>query len=168
MTSYQIGDQLGKMLVDEKMVSRDTINAGLEKQEKLRSQKNGDYLQEQHNVTQQQVEAALISQKGMPQLRLGDTLIRENIITEKQLSDALQKQLQDRKMHLGDILVDIASSKKETIKQILAQKLGIPLVVLSKFQFEPNLIRAIPINIVHKHPAFAPGASAAQCVCGWR
>ena len=151
VTSYQIGDQLGKMLVDEKIVSLDLINAGLEKQEKLRSQKLGDYLQQQHIVTQQQVESALESQKGMPQVRLGDTLIHENIITEKQLTDALQMQTQDRKLHLGDILVDMGVVKKETIKQILAQKLGIPFVVLSKFQFEPNVIKAIPANIVHKH-----------------
>ena len=151
VVSYQIGDQLGKLLVDEKIVSADLINAGLKKQEKLRSQKIGDYLQQQHIVTQHQVEAALETQKGMPQLRLGDTLIQENIITEAQLADALKMQSQDRKMHLGDILVGMGVVKKEIIKQVLAQKLGIPFVVLAKFQFEPNVIKSVPANIVHKH-----------------
>jgi type II secretory ATPase GspE/PulE/Tfp pilus assembly ATPase PilB-like protein len=151
ITRYQIGDQLGKMLVDENILSADLINAGLKKQEELRSQKLGDYLQKNHIVTQQQVESALQSQRGMPQIRLGDALIQEKVITEKQLTDALQMQSKDRKIQLGEILVNMNAVSKETIRRVLAQKLGIPFVVLSKFQFDPNLIKAVPGDLVRKH-----------------
>jgi len=151
IANYQIGDQLGKMLVDEKILSADLINAGLKKQEELRSQKLGDYLQKNHIVTQQQVESALQSQRSLPQIRLGDALIQEKVITEQQLNDALQMQSKDRKMQLGEILVGMNAVSKEVIRRVLAQKLGIPFVVLSKFQFDPNLIKAVPGDLVRKH-----------------
>jgi type II secretory ATPase GspE/PulE/Tfp pilus assembly ATPase PilB-like protein len=151
MVTYQIGDQLGKMLVDEKILSEDVINAGLKKQEQLRAQKLGDYLQQHQVATQQQVESALRSQKSLPQIRLGEALIQEKIITEKQLSDALQMQSQDRKKQLGDILVEMDAVNKETIKRVLAQKLGIPFVGLTTYQFDPNLIKAVPGDLVRKH-----------------
>ncbi|OGB24523.1 MAG: hypothetical protein A3I66_10870 [Burkholderiales bacterium RIFCSPLOWO2_02_FULL_57_36] len=102
-------------------------------------------------VTQQQVESALQSQRSLPQIRLGDALIQEKVITEQQLNDALQMQSKDRKMQLGEILVGMNAVSKEVIRRVLAQKLGIPFVVLSKFQFDPNLIKAVPGDLVRKH-----------------
>ncbi|MBC7501112.1 MAG: type II/IV secretion system protein, partial [Herminiimonas sp.] len=151
MLSYQIGDQLGKILVAEKIVSEDVVNAGLEVQENLRSQKLGDYLQLHRIATREQVESALLAQKGLPQIRLGEALIQEKIITARQLDDALQMQAQDRKKQLGDILVDMAAVDKETIKRVLAQKLGIPSIGLTNFQFDPNLIKTVPGDLVRKH-----------------
>ncbi|RYE77641.1 MAG: hypothetical protein EOO80_10330, partial [Oxalobacteraceae bacterium] len=58
IASYQIGEQLGQMLVDEKLATQAEVDLGLKKQEVLRSQKLGDYLQKQQIVTQAQVEKA--------------------------------------------------------------------------------------------------------------
>ena len=149
--SHQIGEQLGKLLVDEQLVSADVLTAGLEKQEQMRSQKLGDYLLQQKIITQEHVEIALQSQKSKPQLRLGEALLQEKLITEQQLTDALANQAENRKLPLGDILVEMKIVTLDTIKRVLAQKLGIPFVNLRGFQFDPALIKAVPGEFVRKH-----------------
>ncbi|SFB24662.1 Type II secretory pathway ATPase GspE/PulE or T4P pilus assembly pathway ATPase PilB [Collimonas sp. OK607] len=151
IASYQIGDKLGKMLIDENIVPADAIEAGLEKQSRLRESKLGDYLQLEHLVTEKQVEMALQKQKSMPRLKLGEALIQENLITNEQLAQALKRQEEDRKLHLGEILIDMGFVTKESIKRILAQKLGIPFVTLPKFQFDLELTKIVPVDIVRKY-----------------
>jgi type II secretory ATPase GspE/PulE/Tfp pilus assembly ATPase PilB-like protein len=153
MTGYQVGEQLGKILVDEHLVTLDSVNAGLEIQDQLRSKKLGDYLKRQNIVTQLQLEDVLQKQKSMPQMRLGEALLQEQLITKEQLDSALSLQAGDRKMPLGDILVEMKVVTLDTIKRILAQKLGIPFVGLRTFQFEPNLIKSVPAEFVRKHLA---------------
>jgi type II secretory ATPase GspE/PulE/Tfp pilus assembly ATPase PilB-like protein len=149
--SYQIGDKLGKILVDKKIVSADAVDAGLKKQNLLRESKLGDYLQLEHLVTEKQVEMALKKQKSMPHLKLGEALIQEHLITNEQLSQALKRQEEDRRLHLGEILIDLGFVTKESIKRILAQKLGIPFVTLPKFQFDLDLTKIVPADIVRKY-----------------
>ncbi|MDB5841951.1 MAG: type secretion system protein [Herminiimonas sp.] len=149
--SFQIGTQLGEILVDENLVSQDSVDEGLKQQEALRTKKLGDYLQHQQIVTQAQIEQALQNQKEMPHIRLGEALLQEKLITEDQLNEALELQSRDRKMHLGEILVTMEVVKRETIRRVLAQKLGIPLVSLRKFEFDPNLIKTVPAELVRKH-----------------
>ncbi|MFC5475862.1 GspE/PulE family protein [Paraherbaspirillum soli] len=151
IASYQIGDKLGQMLIDEKIASADAVNAGLEKQSELRASRLGEYLQQKQLVTKQQVEMALQRQKSMPHLKLGEVLMQANLISDEQLLQALKMQAQNRKMHLGEILIDMGVVSKDAIKRILAQQLGIPFVILAKFQFEPDLIRAVPGDLVRKH-----------------
>ncbi|MET0961333.1 MAG: ATPase, T2SS/T4P/T4SS family [Noviherbaspirillum sp.] len=151
MASYQIGEHLGQLLVEENLVSQDVVDLGLKKQEALRTQKLGDYLQKQQIVTQAQVEKALQQQKELPHMRLGEALLQENLITTAQLEAALALQSRDRKTHLGEILVEMDVIKRETIRRVLAQKLGIPLVSLRKFDFDLNLIKSVPADLVRKH-----------------
>jgi len=149
--NYQLGEQLGKLLVEEQLVSENKVSAGLEKQEQLRSQKLDDYLKQKNIITQENIEAALQSQKSKPQLRLGEALLQEKIITELQLSDALAAQAQNRKVPLGDILVEMQFVSLDTIKRVLAQKLGIPFVNLRGFKFDPALIKTVPADFVRKY-----------------
>ena len=151
ISDYQLGEQIGKMLVDKNAVSPQELEAGLERQEQLRSPKIGDYLQKQLIVTQQQIEAALKRQKALPLLRLGDALLEDNSVTQTQLDSALKAQTRDRKKQLGEILIEMGAVDKETIKRVLAQKIGIPFVDLSTFQFDIALIRAVSGALVRKH-----------------
>lgn len=151
ISEYQLGDLLGKMLVDKKVLSQQALEAGLDRQEQLRSPKIGDYLQQQLIVTQQQIEAALKRQQALPLLRLGDALLQDNSVTQSQLENALEEQARDRKKQLGEILIEMGAVDKETIKRVLAQKLGIPFVDLSTFQFDLALIRAVSGDLVRKH-----------------
>ena len=153
ITHYRIGDPLGKMLVDRKILRPEDLDAGLEKQQQLRTAKLGDYLSIQRIVTNDQLEAALKKQRAMRHLRLGDALMQEKLITEKHLTQALSVQAADRRKPLGEILTDMGVVSKDTIKRVLVEKLGIPLVDLRKFQYEPNAIRVLSADTAHKHTA---------------
>ena len=148
---YQLGEQLGKMLVDKNVLSPQELEAGLERQEQLRSPKIGDYLQKNLVVSKKQIEAALKRQQALPLLRLGDALLEDKSVTQDQLAHALKAQSRDRKKQLGEILIEMGAVDKETIKRVLAQKIGIPFVDLSTFQFDPVLIRAVSGALVRKH-----------------
>ena len=148
---YQIGKQLGQMLVDEAVATKQDIDAGLQKQQLLRSQRIGDFLTTNQIVNPEQLAIALKRQKQTPSLKLGEALILENLITQGQLDEALEKQKQNRKLALGEILVDMGVVDKDMIKRTLAKKLGIPVVNLRKFAIDPNIIKLVPYNIVRKH-----------------
>ena len=148
---YQIGKPLGQMLVDESAASKKDIDAGLEKQQLLRTQRIGDYLTTNQIVNPEQLALALQRQKLTPTLKLGEALILEKLITQAQLDDALTMQKQNRKLALGEILIDMGIVDKDTIKRTLAKKLGIPVVNLRKFAIDPNTVKLVPENIVRKH-----------------
>ncbi len=148
---YQIGKQLGRMLMDEAAVTKQDIEAGLEVQQHLRTQRIGDYLTTNQIVNPEQLALALQRQKLTPTLKLGEALILEKLITQEQLDDALSQQKLNRKLALGEILVDMGVVDKDMIKRTLAKKLGIPVVNLRKFSIDPNIIKLVPENIVRKH-----------------
>jgi type II secretory ATPase GspE/PulE/Tfp pilus assembly ATPase PilB-like protein len=151
MSSFQIGEPIGQMLLKENAIPSAALDAGLEKQEQLRSLKLGDYLAQHNIVSKEQIEAALARQKALPPLRLGDALIQESLIDEEQLNEALGRQKQDRKRQLGDILVEMKAISLEDVKRVLAQKLGIPFVRLEDFDIDPNVLKAVPAALVQKH-----------------
>ena len=137
IANYQLGEQIGQMLLDKHALAPQELEAGLERQEQLRTPKIGDYLQKQLIVTQQQIEAALKKQQALPLLRLGDALLQENrnaSTTRQRLEGAIARP-QDAP---GEILVEMEVVDKETIRRVLAQKMGIPLVDLRKFDFDPT------------------------------
>ncbi|MBV8634030.1 MAG: hypothetical protein JO002_06045, partial [Burkholderiaceae bacterium] len=151
MQSFHLGEPIGQMLLKENAIPTAALDAGLEKQEQLRSLKLGDYLAQQNIVSKEQIEAALARQKSLPPLRLGDALIQENLISEGQLKEALERQQQDRKRQLGDLLVEMKAVSLEDVKRVLAQKLGIPFVRLGEFDVDPNALKAVPAALVQKH-----------------
>lgn len=151
ISNYQIGQQLGSLLVHERVATETDIQAGLKKQHRLRRQRLGEYLTANQVVTIEQLAVALKRQKSMPSLRLGEELIREHLITQEQLDEALTRQQRDRKAGLGDILVDMGLVGRETVQIIIAKKLGVPYVNLRKFTVDPDVGKLVPAGIAYKY-----------------
>lgn len=147
---YQIGTRIGQMLVDHKAAAKNDIEAGLQKQRQLRSQRIGDYLTANRVLTPDQLAAAVKRQQASPHLKLGEALLQEKLITREQLEEALSNQHKDRKLALGEILIKMSVIDQETLKWILVKKLGIPFVNLQKFQVDPNVLKLIPESIARK------------------
>lgn len=147
--SYQIGDHLGKMLVERKALSVNALHVGLDRQQVLREPRLGSYLK--NSLTQSQIEAALKRQQSMPILRLGEALIQDGAITQEQLDGALATQTGDRKKQLGEILLEMGLVDSETIKRVLAQKLGIPFVDLRTYEFNQSLLDLVPAEMARRH-----------------
>ena len=148
--SYQIGLQIGELMIEEKLATADEIESALAHQKDLRSKRIGDYLNENQILTTEQLHQAIAHQEKQPVLRLGEALIQLDLLTEEQLEEALNKQKENRTLRLGQILVDMDIVDERTLKGTLAKKLGIPYVNLTKFNFDPNAIRLISAPLARK------------------
>ncbi|MEX2130483.1 MAG: ATPase, T2SS/T4P/T4SS family [Pseudohongiellaceae bacterium] len=149
--SYVIGEQMGEMLVQEKAISKATLDTVLKEQQSERARMLGDYLVSNKIVDAEELEKALSRQRHMPNVRLGEILISENLVSEGQLQEALKDQKKKRKSALGEILVDKGVIQRGQIQQCLAKKLGIPYVNLREFIIEPDVIRILTAAIAFKH-----------------
>ncbi len=148
--SYRIGEEIGQMLVNEKIVTQAEIDSGLQKQEQLRTKRIGEYLTDEQIVTPAQLLAAIERQSGA-NLRLGEVLIREKLITPEDLKAALTKQGLDRKKALGEIIVSMGMVDEHTIKRMLVKKLGIPFVNIKNFNVDLNAVMIVPVSFAIKH-----------------
>lgn len=148
--SYRIGEEIGQMLVNEKIVTQKDIESGLQKQEQLRAKRIGEYLTDEQIVTPEQLLAAVGRQSGS-NLRLGDVLVQEKLITPEDLNAALTKQGLDRKKALGEIIVGMGMVDENTIKRMLVKKLGIPFVNIKNFDVDPNAVMIVPVSFAMKH-----------------
>jgi type II secretory ATPase GspE/PulE/Tfp pilus assembly ATPase PilB-like protein len=178
MLNWRIGPKIGDMLVAEKVATPEQIEKALEHQKELRNKRLGDYLTSSEIVTPEQLAAALERQKAMPMKRLGEVMLEMGLVTEDQLTSALSQQkrqpstplgqillqlteerisaaLSQQKRHratpLGQILVEMGVVDEGTLKDVLARKLGIPVVNLAKFKIDPNAVRAVDPGFARAH-----------------
>lgn len=149
--SYRVGQQIGQMLVEERLVTQQDITTSLADQSQRRSQPLGEYLVTKAIMSTDELKKALTRQKSMPQMKLGEILISENLVTEEQLQAALVEQKENRNVPLGELLVLKGLVTNEDIQQSLAKKLGIPFVDLRKFQIVPEVLNLVPRDIAVKH-----------------
>lgn len=152
---FQIGQQIGDILIEEKFATSDDIESALDQQKELRSKRIGDYLNEHQIISAEELHKAINHQETRPVLKLGEALQELELLTEAQLEEALQKQKENRNLRLGEILINMGIVNERTLKGTLAKKLGIPYVDLTKFNFDPNAIRLVTSSLVKKH-TFVP------------
>ena len=150
LKNLSIGGYLGQMLVDHNIVDAEHIELALAEQEAMRSQRIGDYLVEKDIVSEAQLLEALEKQQSMPVMRLGEALLELGMIEQAQLDEALQKQREDRSTPLGRILVGMGVLSDEDLHQVLARKLGFPVVDLDNFPVDANALRMIPEGVVNR------------------
>jgi type II secretory ATPase GspE/PulE/Tfp pilus assembly ATPase PilB-like protein len=149
--NHFIGDPLGKILVEENITSEDHVNVGLQKQQELRNRPLGEYLTEDDIISPDQLVKALSELRHLPMKRLGEALMEAGLITQSQLDAALAEQKLNRRRSLGSILVDMGVVDEITITRILARKLGIPYINLSRFNIDPNAIKLVPEAVATKY-----------------
>lgn len=85
-------------------------------------------------------------------IRLGDLLVEKGLITNDQLMLALQEQKKlGRK--LGGTLVELGMIDEDSILNLLSSQLGIPLVNLSTFNYEDEVVRTLSESIARRYRA---------------
>jgi len=102
-------------------------------------------------LTSEELQQALKAQQQSPNLKLGEALMQEGHVTEEQLDHALKKQKQHKNLPLGEILTQMGYVTQELIRKTLASKLGIPFIVLKRFQIEDNAVKSVPAKIANRH-----------------
>ena len=141
---FQAGDPIGRLLVEENVVSEAQLKEAVEKQQEMRKLVLGDYLIEEGLITPEQLDAALAHQKNKPSLRVGEALIELGSVTPDALQTALARQRANRGRPLGQILVDMGVLDPETLKKVHAKKLGLPFVSLALFKINGDAAKRVP------------------------
>ena len=131
------------MLIFENAATPAQIEAGLELQQQMRTQRIGDYLTANQIVTQERLQQVLRQQSARPETTIGEALLQEKLISKQQLDEALRQQSRNRRMGLGDILVDAGVADRGTVNRLLVQKLGIPYVNPTRFDVDPNALKLV-------------------------
>ncbi|MEY3747366.1 MAG: hypothetical protein RL194_825 [Pseudomonadota bacterium] len=152
MQSYQIGEKIGQILVDEKLADQRKVDEALNEQVKLRSQKVGSYLTEHKIINAEQLHQAIKHQEGQPVLKLGEALLQLGLIDQKQLRAALEQQKANRSLQLGQILINMHIIDSYKLKEVLAKKMGIPFVGLANFNFQPDATKLIDASVARRFP----------------
>jgi type II secretory ATPase GspE/PulE/Tfp pilus assembly ATPase PilB-like protein len=147
----RIGAQIGKLLIDEKVASAQTISEALERQKELRAQRLGEYLTAHQIVSREQLALALSHQKTQPVQKLGETLVKLGFLTPAELQEALAAEKRNRATPLGQILVDMGMLDAGLVHSIMAKKLGVPFVNLRAFQPSPEALKRIPAMVANRY-----------------
>lgn len=81
---------------------------------------------------------------------LGEILIENGLIVPEQLQEALEEQ-QFSHEKLGNILVNKGYIAEQQLLEVLEFILGIPQVQISRLNIDPEVVKLLPGNIIHKH-----------------
>ncbi len=146
----QLGDPLGKVLVEENVVSEAQLKVAVEKQQEMRRLVLGDYLIEEGYITAEQLNKALEYQKAKPSLRVGEALIEMGFVTSDALQAALDKQRANRGRPLAQILIDMGVVDRDTLERVNAKKASMPEVSLSRFSISPEAVKLIPADVARR------------------
>ncbi|HSE14991.1 MAG TPA: hypothetical protein VLB08_05305, partial [Candidatus Deferrimicrobium sp.] len=84
--------------------------------------------------------------------KIGEMLLKGNLITADQLRGALETQ---EKTHerIGTILVKAGFIKEEELLAFLGRQFNLPVVDLSKYEINSEVVRLLPEEMVQKHLA---------------
>jgi hypothetical protein len=96
-------------------------------------------------ATREELLAAIDRQQRMPVLRMGDALINLGLVTTKQLDRALARQRGD--VPLGQMLVEAGVISRSDLDTALAHKMGYPLVDLTRFPLDLEVVRMLPLRL---------------------
>jgi type II secretory ATPase GspE/PulE/Tfp pilus assembly ATPase PilB-like protein/positive regulator of sigma E activity len=145
-TRFTLGNHIGKVLVDQQVVTAQQVEQAAEEQSYLRSRKLGDYLLDTAVLFPEQLMQALAQQSKMPMIRVGEALTLLGYINEEQLKLALEKQKTERSVPLGELLVKMGFLTRSDLVTALARKMGYPVVDVRLFPIEDAALKKIPMS----------------------
>jgi type IV pilus assembly protein PilB len=84
--------------------------------------------------------------------KIGEMLLKGNLLTSDQLRSALETQ-EKTKERIGSVLVKAGFIKEEELLAFLGRQFSLPVVDLSKYEINPDVVRLLPEDMVQKHLA---------------
>ncbi len=84
--------------------------------------------------------------------KIGEMLLKGNLLTSDQLRTALETQERSHE-RIGTILVKAGYIKEEELLAFLGRQFSLPVVDLSKYEINPEVVRLLPEEMVQKHLA---------------
>ena len=143
--SFSVGSHIGKLLVEDQVVTQHQVEQAAHEQKQMRNRKLGDYLLDTAVLFPEQLMLALAQQSKMPMIRVGEALTRLGYINEAQLQQALERQKTERSVPLGELLIRMGFLTRRDLNIALARKMGYPVVDVKLFPIEATALRNIPM-----------------------
>src|ERR1700693_3604719 len=84
-------------------------------------------------------------------MQLLQRLVRKGILTPEVLPRVTEAHAAAPNRPLHEVLIDRGFAKEEDVFAALADEFGMELVDLTKVQVDPEILKAIPLKIVHRH-----------------
>jgi type IV pilus assembly protein PilB len=84
--------------------------------------------------------------------KIGEMLLKGNLLTSDQLRNALETQ-EKTKERIGSVLVKAGYITEEELLAFLGRQFSLPVVDLSKYEINPDVVRLLPEDMVQKHLA---------------
>jgi len=145
-SSFTLGSHIGKVLIDQQIVTKQQVDQAAEEQSYLRNRKLGDYLLDTAVLFPEQLVEALAQQSKMPMIRVGEALTLLGYISDDQLKLALEKQKTERSVPLGELLIKMGFLTRHDLMTALARKMGYPVVDVKLFPVEDAALKKIPMS----------------------
>ncbi len=82
--------------------------------------------------------------------RLIDLLVESKLLTKEKLEEALKIQ-KEKKGRIGDILIKLGYISKENIVEVLSAELGMPVIRLSRYKVQGDVLKIIPRKMAELH-----------------
>jgi type II secretory ATPase GspE/PulE/Tfp pilus assembly ATPase PilB-like protein len=141
--------RLGRLLIEEGLISESHLTAALEKQAASRTYVPlGRLLVEEKLITARQL--ALVLERTNKRPKLGEVLVRSGSVTVAQLEQGLQEQ-QRSKRPLGEVLIKMGYLTDESMRQALCLQLDVPYVDLDRVTLDRGLTKLINRNYARRH-----------------
>jgi len=86
-------------------------------------------------------------------LKIGEMLLKAGLISQEQLKTALDEQKRTKE-RIGAILVRLGYITEEELLSFLGKQFNIPVVDLSKYEINPELVKLLPEDLMQKNLAF--------------
>ena len=84
--------------------------------------------------------------------KIGEMLLKGNLISQEQLRTALETQ-KKTKERIGSVLVKAGTIKEPELLSFLGRQFNIPVVDLTKYEINPEVVRLLPEDMVQKNMA---------------
>ena len=81
---------------------------------------------------------------------LGEILVEKGLIDLVQLEEA-RREKKSKGFHLTSVLVEKGFVSDEDITNLLSEEYKLPIIDLSKFEVDPDLIKLVPRRMCEKH-----------------
>ena len=82
-------------------------------------------------------------------------MVRENLLANHDLEKAKQDQRRNGG-RLGEALVRLGLLDEQQLVNILSKQYGIPAVNLENFEIDPEVVKLVPEELVHKYRRLHP------------
>jgi len=150
--------QVGRILSDAGIISKEAVGEALSIQQKLRSRRVGEILAETANVKQESIEKTMQDRlnegKIPPHVRIGDILISAGLVSREQVEFALEIQKKDKTKKIGEILIEKGLITEEQLLNALAAKFRLRMVDLQQIIPDRETLSILSKDIVNRFKVF--------------